>query len=297
MIVLMNEWFIGIMLFAVGAACGSFAGAQVWRLRARQLVAEKAAGNKVDAKELERLKPLAEKKLWSDRSIDLDTGKELKWYDLIPIVSWLMLRGKSRYSGKPIGMFEFIIELGMALFFLFSFLLWPVPLNSFFEVAKFILWLIAGVLLGVQVATDYKWSILWSLVGYGIIFVGSLSSVLTLIESYNFTASLYSILGSVAILGGLYFLLFAVSRERWVGFGDVILGIGLGLLLGDWMLALVALFLANLFGAITVLWGMATKKIKRGQHVPFGPFFIAGAVVAKFYGAAIASWYFSTFVM
>lgn len=96
---------------------------------ARQLVEEKQAGEKVDAKEYKR--PLLTKQsLLTDRSIDLDTGEQLKWHDMIPVISWLMLRGKSRYSGKPIGLTELLLEVGMAVVFTLSVLFWPAPLSA-----------------------------------------------------------------------------------------------------------------------------------------------------------------------
>ena len=289
----MNELLTYVGLALVGAACGSFAGAQLWRLRARQLVEDKKAGEKVNTKEYARLLPLTKRTGIKDRSIDLDTGKQLAWYDLIPIVSWLALRGKSRYSGKPIGYFEFLIEVGVALFFVLSYAFWPSPLDTILEVSKFGIWLIAGVVLAIQFATDFKWQILWTWLSYFLIALGVIYVGLTVVSSLDVVEALWSALGSVMILGGLYFALYAISRERWVGLGDAILGVGLGLLLADWLLALVALFLANLIGTIVVLVGFASGKVKRGQHVPFGPFFIAGAVLAQLFGHAIIAWYFS----
>ena len=297
MIVLMNEVLIYIALITVGAACGSYAGAQMWRLRAHQLAEDKEAGDEVDAKEYKRLLPLTKQKGLKDRSIDLDTGKRLAWFELIPIVSWLMLRGKSRYSGKPIGAFEFLIEVGVAAFFVLTYMFWPNPLDNPLEIARFIIWLIAGVILAIQFATDYKWQILWTWLSYALIGLGLVYTVLTVITALDTTAAIISAAGSVAILGGLYFVLYFVSKERWVGLGDAILGLGLGLLLADWMLAFIALFMANLVGTVVVLIGFASKKVKRGQHVPFGPFFIIGAVIALLFGSAIIKWYFSSLLI
>lgn len=292
----MNEVFIGISLAIIGAAFGSFAGAQVWRLRARQLVEDKKAGEKVDNKEYKRLLPLTKQSILRDRSIDLDTGKPLPWYDMIPVVSWLALRGKSRFSGNPIGLFELCMELGVAAFFVVSFLCWPFALDGPIEIAKFVLWLVAGVVLAVQCATDLKWQILWTLLSYALIVLGLAYATLTFIGSAHPLDSIISAVGSAAVLGGLYFFLYWVSKERWVGLGDAILGVGLGLLLADWALALVALFMANLIGTVIVLIGFATKKITRKQHVPFGPMLIAGAIVAQLAGNAIITWYFSVFL-
>lgn len=292
----MNEVLVGMSLAIIGAALGSFAGAQVWRLRAHQLVEDKEAGEKVDAKEYKRLRPLTKRSLLKDRSIDLDTGKPLSWYDLIPVVSWVLLRGKSRFSGKPIGAFELLMELGVAAFFVMSYILWPFELTSVIEVTKFVVWLIAGVVLAIQFATDLKWQILWTLLSYAVIALGIVYAALTIVEAEHVAPTVYSVAGSVAILGGLYFFLYWISKERWVGLGDAILGIGLGLLLADWALALVALFLANLIGTIVVLIGFIVKRMKRHQHVPFGPMLILGTAIAQLIGSDIIEWYFSVFL-
>ncbi len=292
----MTELYIYFSLAVMGAAFGSFAGAQVWRLRAQQLVDDKKQGEPVDGAEYKRLKQLVGRKGVQDRSVDLDTGKRLPWYDMIPVVSWLLLRGKSRFSGKPIGKFELIIELGVAAFFVLSYALWPTTLDNPMEIARFIVWLIAGVVLAIQFATDYKWQILWTLLNYATIGLGIVFATLTVATADQPLGALYSVAGSVAILGGLYFALFWISKERWVGLGDAILGIGLGLLLSDWVLAFIALFLANLIGTLVVVVGFGLKKISRHQHVPFGPLLILGAVIAQFFGHAIVSWYLAVFI-
>ena len=91
-----------VIVAALGAVMGSFIGAQVWRVRARQLVEDKQAGEPVDTLELRRLKPLL-MPLKDDRSRCLSCGHELRWYDLLPVVSWLVTRGRCRYCRAPIG--------------------------------------------------------------------------------------------------------------------------------------------------------------------------------------------------
>jgi len=137
-----------ILIGILGAAFGSFAGAQVWRLRARQLIEDKKAGEKVSAKELKKLSPLI-KKASKDRSRCLSCGHILAWYDLIPLVSWLLLRGKCRYCKKFIGWTEFFLEVGMAALFALSVFLWPMPLASFWQIMMLVLWLAALVLLAI----------------------------------------------------------------------------------------------------------------------------------------------------
>ena len=80
----------------------------------------------------------------------------------------------------------------------------------------------------------------------------------------------------------------------WVGFGDVKLGLALALLLADWRLAFLALFLANLIGCLIVIPGMVTQKITRQTRIPFGPLMIVGAVLALFFGDTLLNWYFNS---
>ncbi len=289
----MDKVFIVVSLFIIGSALGSFAGAQVWRLRARQLVLDKKAGEKVSDKEYKRLLPLTKKSIFSDHSIDLDTGKRLPWYDLIPVLSWLLLRGRSRFSGKPIGYFEFLIELGVGIFFVASYLLWPEPLTNPLYIVQFILWLLAGVSLAILFTYDAKWFLLPDRITLIFIILGLLYAGSHIVFGSVPFDMLLSLAGSLVILSGLYLVLYVISRGKWIGFGDIKLGVGLALFVIDWRLAFIALFLANLYGTLLVLPGLISGKLKRSTHVPFGPLLILGMVSAVLFGNNILNWYMS----
>lgn len=283
---------IGI-LAVFGLMFGSFAGASVWRLRARQLVADKKAGEPVGEEEYVRLAPLAKLTFSKDRSRCLHCGHELRWYDLLPLVSWLQLGGKCRYCRKPIGRFEPIMELIMAAFFVGSYILWPAPLDSSLEIAQFILWLVAGVGLLILGAYDQKWFLLPDVVTFSLVAVAGAFALIEVGQASNHLAAAWSVSGAVAILSGLYLMLWYVSKGQWVGFGDVKLGLVLALLLADWKLAFIALFAANLIGCLFVLPGLVSKRLSGAARVPFGPFLIMGMVVAFFAGNPILTWYTS----
>ncbi len=160
MIMLMEQLYFCVGLAILGLAMGSFAGATVWRLRARQLVQDKEEGEEYEKKEYKKLLPLTQAKMTDDRSRCLHCEHTLAWYDLVPLVSWLSMWGKCRYCKKPIGALEPTIELGTATFFVGSYLLWPHQLITFLDVTHFILWLIAGVMLAILFAYDLKWFLL-----------------------------------------------------------------------------------------------------------------------------------------
>lgn len=275
---------VGIGL--LGAVLGSFAGAQVWRLRAWQLKQDKAAGEKIDATEWKKLKPLVGKKLKQDRSQCLSCHHELIWKDLIPVVSWLRFGGKCRYCKAKIGYTEILLELGLGALFALSVWFWPESLSDM-GLLRAIVWLSALVPLTILFVYDLKWSILpdiamWPFVALGGIFVAT-----QFITSSDSLGLLMTLSGAVAILSGLYLVLYAISKGEWIGFGDVKLGLGLALFLADWKLAFLCLFAANLLGTLMVLPGMVRGTLDRKAKVPFGPLLIVGFLLTWFIGPEI----------
>ncbi len=283
--------YIGLAL--LGLCFGSFAGASVWRLRARQLTNDKKAGEKVDSKEYKKLKSLIGQKLNHDRSRCLHCQRQLAWYDLLPLVSWLSTRGKCRYCHKPIGWFEPLIELGLAAFFVLSFTLWPLPLDSPLMIAQFVLWLVSGVLLAILFAYDLKWFLLPDQIMILLYATSAVFAGIALYQADDLTISVLNLVGAVGVLSGIYFLLWLASKGGWIGFGDVKLGLVLGLLLGDWQTAFLGLFLANLIGCLIVIPGLVSGKLSRSTHVPFGPMLIGGCVIAFIFSGQIIGWYTS----
>ena len=280
----MNTVIISFGLALIGLILGSFAGATVWRLRARQLVDDKASGEDYDKKEYKRLLPLTESSVKKDRSRCLSCQHTLGGRDLIPLFSWISTGGTCRYCKVPIGWFEPIMELGTAGLFVGSFLLWPTPLQTPIELVLFMLWIIAAVLLVILFAYDKKWFLLPDRIIWPLVLVGGLSAGFQLLNATDAVQFLFSLIGSVTILSGSYYLLWRLSRGQWVGFGDVKLNLGLALLLADWRLALVAVFMANLLGTLFVLPGLLSGTLSRSSHVPFGPFLITGAIIALLFG-------------
>lgn len=286
----MDTYFI-IFISLLGAALGSFAAAQVWRLRADQLETDKRSGEPIDSVEFKKLKPLLGKTFKSDRSRCLSCHHELKWYDLLPIISWVTLAGRCRYCKEPIGFADFALELAMAGLFAAGLVFWPGQLSEPLEVVKLVLWLVSLVALAINFMYDARWSLLVSGLNWLLIICGVIYAGIVLWQSPDVLNTLGSIAGSVFILGGLYGALWIFSRGKLVGEGDIYLGIGLGLLLADWQLGFLALFAGNFIGTLVVIPQLLSKKLKRGSHVPLGPLLIIGFLIAWFFGAMIVDWY------
>lgn len=299
----MEQTVVAVLLGILGLMLGSFAGATVWRLRARQLVEDKAEGEVVDKAEYKRLAPLTKEKLSTDRSRCLHCQHTLAWYDLLPLVSWLSTAGKCRYCHHSIGRFEPLIELAVAGFFVASYLLWPVSLTDWLEMAQFGLWLAAGVGLAILFSYDQKWFLLPDRVMFTTIGIAATFAAIAVVQAPQPVEVLLSTANAILILSGLYLLLWLYSKGSWIGFGDVKLGLALALLLWDWKLAFIALFAANLIGCLIVLPGLVTGKLSRTARVPFGPLLILGTIIAAFAGASIidasyvaADWYYNLFL-
>jgi len=292
----MEQFVIYLMLILSGLCLGSFAGASMWRLRARQLVQDNEDGEHVDLDEYKNLKKLTKASVFGDRSQCLHCSYTLRWYDMIPLVSWLSLGGKCRKCRKPIGYLEPLIEFGVAVFFVLSYAFWPYPLNNGLEIARLVLWLIAGVGLAILFAYDTKWSLLPDRLNFAVIGIGVVSALLVVMGAQDKSDAILEIIGSVLVLSGIYWVLYIVSKGKWIGFGDIKLGLGLALLLADWKLAFIALFAANLIGCLIVLPAMIAGKLKRNSHVPFGPLLIAGFIFAGLAGNYLINIYFSGLV-
>ncbi|MDO4781149.1 MAG: prepilin peptidase [Candidatus Saccharibacteria bacterium] len=271
----------------LGAIVGSFAGAQVWRLRARQLVEDKARGEKVAAAELKRLKPLITS-MRHDRSRCLSCRHELAWYDLIPVLSWVWLRGKCRYCQEFIGWPEVLLEVGLAAVFAISAWLWQDW--SLVGAVQFGLYLVALGMLAMLFVYDARWFLLPDVIMWPLVAVAAVYAGISLMQSSDMVAALWSLGGAAIILSGLYGALYVISRGAWIGFGDVKLGLALALLLGQWPLAFMALFAANLIGTALVVPGMLTGALQRNAKIPFGPLLIVGFLLVQWWGHAMIQW-------
>lgn len=245
-----------VLLAMLGAVMGSFVMCQAWRLRYEELGREKL-GN---------------------RSVCLSCKKQLKWYDNIPIISWLVLRGRCRHCHKKIGTSEIFAELASMFIFLHIGALFyrNVPVMNMSHWFVLVLLLILSCFLVFLGIYDGKWGelpdfALWCSVVLAIAIFG--------IMYYDHAAFAVNVLCSVLILGGTYLLLYLVSFGRWVGNGDWILGSICGLVLCDPWLAFIALFFANFFGSVV---SYPILKRQKNKKVFFGPFLVAGFFVALF---------------
>lgn len=257
-----------LAIFALlGLMFGSFVNALVWRLH-----------NKRD--------------FVKERSECTHCHHVLEWYDLVPVLSWVSLRGKCRYCHKPIEDSP-ITELAVATVFAASYAWWPLEFSTIGWIL-FGVWLAALVLLAALFLYDLRWSLLPNSLTFPLIGLGIVWAIVFYfgIAHMGVAAASFDVLLGLASVAGLYGLLYAVSRGEWVGFGDVKLGIFIGLVLG-WEQGLLAVMLANILAFCFIMPGLLTGKITRKSRIPFGPFLIIATVIALLFGSQLIGGYLS----
>jgi leader peptidase (prepilin peptidase)/N-methyltransferase len=207
-------------------------------------------------------------------------GYSLQWYDNIPVLSWLFLRGRCRKCGVPVSMQYPIVELITGV--LFVLVVWMTPPGPLLA-SRLLLVCILIALFGI----DLEHQILPNVITLPGIVAGVL---LSLIAPPGWKDSLLGVLlgGGVlyAIAGGYYLW----RREEGLGMGDVKMLAMIGAFLG-WKAVLVTLVLSSFSGALI---GMALIAAQRGGMklaLPFGTFLAVGALAAMLVGEPIVTWY------
>ncbi|TBN57845.1 prepilin peptidase [Glaciihabitans arcticus] len=226
-------------------------------------------------------------------------GHPIRWWDNIPVVSWIVLRGKCRDCGAPISSRYVLVETATGLFF-----------------AGIAFWILSGGLGLVE-------PVALILAGVAFLYLASISVALALIDLDTHTLPNRIVLpsyivGAVLIvaaslvegdLGSLiragiglaamfaaYFLM-AIAYPGGMGFGDVKLAGVLGLYLAwlGWGELAIGFFAAFVLGGVFSLVLILAKKASRKSGIPFGPWMLVGAWVGIFVGDAIARGYLALF--
>lgn len=243
-----------------------------------------------------------EKSIVSPPSACAHCGHAIRWYDNIPLVSWLVLRGKCRDCGGRISIRYPLVELGSALFFVLVALIFVPPILHASTLPT--IW--AGVLALVAYLYLAAISVALALIdldtrrlpnaivvpGY---LVGAVLLASSSVLSADFGSLLRAAIGCVAL--GLAYLLMAVVAPGGMGFGDVKLAGVLGLFLGwiGWGALVVgsiaAFLLGGIFGIILILAHRGGRK----TAIPFGPWMLLGAWIGIVAGGPIWGSYLSLF--
>lgn len=242
---------------------------------------------------------------------------QLSWYDLLPILSFVLLGGKCRYCGSPIRADYLLIEVGMGI--LTVWLFWQKIPDNFLSLLGIVFELFIISVLAAVFLTDLKKGLIPDRITYpaitGAFFYLLVLSVYKIFLTYQSISS--SLLGkyllpphsdyffrhaflaatpfltgivSAAVLGLFFGVLIILTRGRGMGGGDLKLALFIGLTFG-FPNSLVVLMLAFFLGSLAGITLLIFKKRKLGQTIPFAPFLSLGGLITIFWGEKIVSWY------
>ena len=199
----------------------------------------------------------------------------LDWRDLIPVVSFFTLRGRCRYCQKPISWQYPAVELATALTFTLvysqnglSFTTYYLLLTTCFLIVIFVY--------------DFRHYLILDQVLVP-------ASILAVIYQFWQNIFWHGLWGALA-LSGFFGLLYVISGGRWIGFGDVKLGVFLGFLV-PWPATIVLFFLAYIIGAAVAVIFLVFGAKGLGDRLPFGTFLTLAAFIAMLWGEGMIGWY------
>lgn len=277
--------------FILGLIFGSFVNALVWRIR-QQEISEQKTENKKQKKESSNLSTLhSNLSVISGRSQCVYCGQRLVAKDLVPIFSWLYLRGRCRYCGGFISVQYPTVELVCAFVFVLSYTLWPSDLAGS-EWLLLATWLVSSVGLLALAIFDLKWMLLPNRILYPAFFTaaaGKLGYIVFFAPDKAEDIRLWIL--SVSVAAGIFCVIYYVSKGGWIGFGDVRLGLVTGTLLGTPSKSFLMIFLASVLGTISVLPALLFRRQRLSAKVPFGPFLIAATAATILFGQPLLDWY------
>lgn len=213
------------------------------------------------------------------RSHCMSCGKQIKWYDLVPLVSFLVLRGKCRYCKAKLSWQYPAVEA------LNGILYGIIVLVNGFNITSILYCLATSALLALSIIDWRTYEIPPSFnIFIGIL--GIIRLILDLPHWYNY------VIGFVSVSGFLL-LIFLVTKGRGIGFGDVKLMAAAGLLLG-WKLIILSLGLGCVLGSIIHITLMYVKD--KDRVLAFGPYLSLGIFISMLYGEQIIEWYLHMFM-
>lgn len=244
-------------VFLIGLAVGSFVNALEWRLMHAQSVVWGV-------------------KTFFARSMCPQCRKQLAAWELLPVLSFLLLRGKCSSCHRRISLQYPCVEVSVGLFFAVTYgrfgLSWQSVVVAVFTTFLVLIFLI-----------DLKYQLIVDAVTLPIMAVAFFLSLL--LGTGISTLFLGALLGA-----GFFAVQYFLSAGQWVGAGDIRLGAVIGFMLG-WPQTVLALMLAYAAGAVVAIMLLLLRKVTRTSRLPFGTFLTAATVYCLLFGNATLAWY------
>ena len=218
------------------------------------------------------------------RSKCFSCGKNLTWHELVPIISFFYQKGECKKCKSKISWQYPIIEVVAGILFIMIFYFFPpVSIKASFDTLFYVF--ITCLLLVITI-----YDIKHKIIPDSIVYLFSFVAFLKLFISYDFSFVFPPMTALFAgpILALPFFLIWLISKGKWMGLGDAKLVLGIG-----WVLGLIpgisAVILAFWIGAIVGVISMyiVFRKFKAKYEIPFGPYLIIGMYLVLFFGISV----------
>lgn len=214
-------------------------------------------------------------------------GYLIAWYQNVPLLSYIALRGQCAQCKGKISLRYPAVELLTAM----AFLGWVWRLGLTLEAAAYMY--LSAVLICVFFI-DWEFQIIPDKLTYPSLVVGLVGSLFTPLGIVD------SLIGAVVGGGGLLIVALAgdwLFKKESMGGGDIKLAAVLGAFLG-WHLVVLVFFLSAVLGAVvSIVWLIASREMRQKRMIPFGPFLAAAAMISALWGSELIRWYVRHFWM
>jgi len=249
----MIKVFSYIFVFVLGISLGSFLNALEYRLYKKISIFDK----------------------WSKCP---KCSKHIKAYDNIPVLSFILLRAKCRFCKKSISWQYPLVELWVGLSFVFVF------------------WFRAGSITEIVRDLVVVWVLSFIFI-YDLKYMEVLDSITLPAAAFIFLLNInhqiytwQNMLLAAFVAGGFFLAQYVISNGRWIGGGDIRIGILMGVVLG-WPNVVFGLGLAYIIGAVSSVFLLSLKKKKMTDQIAFGTYLTIATFVALFWGGRVVDWY------
>lgn len=256
-IFMFDDIFVILIFFIIGLLIGSFINAAEYRMNKGERITWSAGKG-------------------AERSKCIHCATTLVFFDLVPVLSFIALRGNCRYCQKSISWQYPIVELVSAIACAAAAVRFGLSIQAVF-VAIF-----STILLFIFIY-DYKYQLILDKVSVPAMLLAAVAAWIMQRDAVDLA------IGAL-IGGGFFWLQYVASRGKWIGGGDIRLGILMGLLLG-WQVTIAALILSYVGGAIIAVILIVQKKAKMQSHIPFGTFLTVATFACLLFGEEIVQWY------
>lgn len=257
--------YVAVIVFLLGLIIGSFLNVVIFRINTG-------------------------KTFVTGRSKCMCCGRTLNWYELIPVFSFIFLGGRCKTCKAKISFQYPLVELLTGLSFVILFL---TTINkfgiSYLAFADFAFLSVIASLLIVALVYDIRHKIIPDSINFTFIAMSMVSIVWRYFTIPDFPTGETFLAGFA--LAAPFFLLWLLSRGRWMGFGDVKFAIGMGWLLGlsiGFMALLFAFWIGGIVGIIILI---LSKKYSLKSEIAFAPFLVIGTFIAGVWGITLEKFF------